>query len=108
MPAVSSIAFVQSVASCSRHPLRYRLTLALLPWSELQAAALVLPTAQPSAAPLVTAIAMKKEKSHKAMRHHGKRHHKGKRAHSKGPGRCGTHMYYSKKHGHCMDARKKK
>jgi hypothetical protein len=84
------------------------LTLALLPWSELQAAALVLPTAQPSAAPLVTAIAMKKEKSHKAMRHHGKRHHKGKRAHSKGPGRCGTHMYYSKKHGHCMDARKKK
>jgi hypothetical protein len=84
------------------------LTLALIPWSELQAAPLVAPGAQPSVAPLAIAVAEKKEKKHKAMRHHRKRHHKGKRAHSKGPGRCGANMYHSKKHGRCMDARDKK
>ena len=35
-----------------------------------------------------------------------KRHH-GKHAMSKGPGTCGTYMYYSKKGHKCMDARKK-
>ena len=41
---------------------------------------------------------------HKAKRHR-MGHRKGKRAGSKGPGRCGTNMYYKK--GKCMDARNK-
>ena len=33
---------------------------------------------------------------------------KGKKAKSKGPGKCGTYMYYSKKAKKCVDARNKK
>jgi hypothetical protein len=87
------------------------LTLALLSLSQLHAATLLGPGSQPGALPLTTSVAMSKEhKTHKMMRHHRKhhhRHHKGKRMHSKGPGRCGANMYFSKKHGRCMDARLK-
>jgi hypothetical protein len=47
-----------------------------------------------------------KAKSAKKGRKMAKRHH-GKHAMSKGPGSCGTYMYYSKKGGKCMDARAK-
>jgi hypothetical protein len=38
------------------------------------------------------------------MHHHHHHHH---RMMSKGPGRCGENMYYSRKAGHCLDARDK-
>jgi hypothetical protein len=82
--------------------------------SQLNAAPFVGPSEPPGVSIPTTNVAEKKEgkehKAHKAKAHHRMRHHmhrKGKRMHSKGPGRCGTHMYYSRKHGHCMDARKK-
>jgi hypothetical protein len=46
---------------------------------------------------------MKRKGKRSAMR----RHRKGKHMRSKGPGRCGSYMYHSRKHGRCMDARKK-
>ena len=70
------------------------LAVAPLALSQLNAAAFVGPSGPPGVM-----------RAHHRMRHHA--HHRGKRVHSKGPGRCGTHMYYSRKHGHCMDARKK-
>ena len=91
------------------------LAVAPLALAQLNAAPFVGPSGPPGVSTPTTTVAKKEKegKEHKAdkarahhrMRHH--RHHKGKRMHSKGPGRCGTHMYYSKKHGHCMDARKK-
>jgi hypothetical protein len=91
------------------------LAVAPLALSQLNAAPFVGPSGPPGVSTPTTTVAKKEKegkehKAHKAgahhrMRHH--RHHKGKRMHSKGPGRCGTHMYYSRKHGHCMDARKK-
>ena len=47
-----------------------------------------------------------KSKAAKKGKKMAKRHH-GKHAMSKGPGTCGTYMYYSKKGHKCMDARKK-
>jgi hypothetical protein len=38
---------------------------------------------------------------------HTRMHKMGKHAKSKGPGRCGTFMYWSRKGHHCMDATKK-
>jgi ABC-type Zn2+ transport system substrate-binding protein/surface adhesin len=83
--------------------------------AQLNAAPFVGPSGPPGVSTSTTTVAKKgkegkehkahKAKAHHRMRHH--RHHKGKRMHSKGPGRCGMHMYYSRKHGHCMDARKK-
>jgi hypothetical protein len=53
---------------------------------------------------LTQTVAVKKGKStHKSH----KMHKMGKRAKSKGPGRCGTMMYWSRKGHHCMDASKK-
>jgi len=85
---------------------------ALLLFPELKAAAVVGLSPQPSTASPVTPAAMKKEKEHnehKMMRHHRVHHmqRKGRRMHSKGPGRCGVNMYYSRKEGHCKDARLK-
>jgi len=89
------------------------LAVAPLALSQLNAAPFVGPSG-PSGVSIPTMTVAKKEgkehKEHKARAHHRMRHHmhhKGKRMHSKGPGRCGTHMYYSRKHGHCVDARKK-
>jgi hypothetical protein len=48
---------------------------------------------------------MHKMKHHRMGRH--MRHRMGKHARSKGPGRCGMNMYYSRKMHHCMDARSK-
>jgi hypothetical protein len=79
------------------------IAVAFSPLSELQAAALVGPGAQPAAENLTHVVAAKKQKgkSHATKKHH--------RMHSKGgaskAGRCGVNMYYKK--GKCMDARKK-
>ena len=68
-----------------------------------------------SAAPLgsdtLTQTVKAEKKGHKSTaakkgKKMAKRHH-GKHATSKGPGTCGTYMYYSKKGHKCMDARKK-
>ena len=48
----------------------------------------------------------RKSKSAKKGKRVAKRHH-GKRAMSKGPGSCGTYMYYSMKNHKCLDARAK-
>jgi len=86
------------------------LAVAPLALAQLNAAPFVGPSGPPGVSTPTMTIAKKakegkEHKAHHRMRHH--RHHKGKRMHSKGPGRCGVHMYYSRKHGHCMDARKK-
>jgi len=74
-----------------------------------EAATLGHPGSQPAAASLTQLVQAKekKAKSHKAKRHHRK-HKSAKHAKSKGPGGCGTNMYYSRKAGKCMDARSKK
>jgi hypothetical protein len=91
------------------------LAVAPLALSQLNAAPFAGPSGPPSVSIPTTTVADKEKegkehKAHKARVHHRMRHrmhHKGKRMHSKGPGRCGMHMYYSRKHGRCMDARKK-
>ena len=74
-----------------------------------EAATLGHPGSQPAAASLTQLVQAKekKAKSHKAKRHHRK-HKSAKHAKGKGPGGCGTNMYYSRKAGKCLDARAKK
>ena len=73
------------------------IAIAFSPLSDLQAAMFVNPGSQPGTGNLAHVVKAKKK---------GKK--KGKHAKSKGPGRCGTYMYYSKKTHKCMDARAKK
>lgn len=71
------------------------IAIAFSPLTELQAATFVSPDTKVSSDNVTHQIAKKK----KAKK-------KGKKAKSKGPGRCGTYMYYKK--GKCVDARSKK
>jgi hypothetical protein len=82
---------------------------AVSPLAQIEAATLGHPGSQPAAASLTQLVQAKekKAKSHKAMRHHRK-HKSAKHAKGKGPGGCGTNMYYSRKAGKCLDARAKK
>ena len=48
----------------------------------------------------------RKSKSAKKGKKMARKHH-GKHAMSKGPGTCGTYMYYSMKNHKCLDARAK-
>ena len=75
--------------------------LAFAPLAELKAAMPAGPGSKVSADTLTQTVAKKKRATKKGKR-------KGKRAHSKGPGRCGSNMYFSRKAHHCMDARNKK
>jgi hypothetical protein len=75
--------------------------IAFSPLTELQAATFASPDTKVSSDNVTHQIAKKKSKK-KA----GKK--KGKKAKSKGPGRCGTYMYFSKKAKKCVDARSKK
>jgi hypothetical protein len=77
------------------------IAIAFSPLPELQAATFVNPGSQPGTENLTQTIAKKKGKK-KAKKK------KGKKAKSKGPGRCGTFHYYSKKAKKCVDARNKK
>ena len=82
------------------------------PLSDLRAATFVSPGSQPGTENLAQSVKMKRKgKMMHKMKHHrmGRhmRHRMGKHARSKGPGRCGMHMYHSRKHGRCMDARNK-
>ena len=76
------------------------IAIAFSPLPELQAATFVSPGSQPGTENLAQVVKAKK-KAKKGKR--GKR--KGKRAKSKGPGKCGTYMYHSKKKRKCVDAR---
>ena len=76
------------------------IAIAFSPLPELQAATFVSPGSQPGTENLAQVVKAKK-KGKKGKR--GKR--KGKRAKSKGPGKCGTYMYYSKKKRKCVDSR---
>ena len=76
------------------------IAIAFSPLPELQAATFVNPGSQPSTDNLIETVKMKKKGKKK-----GKKRHKGKRAKSKGPGKCGTYMYWSKKKKRCRDAR---
>jgi hypothetical protein len=82
---------------------------AFSPLSDLQAAGLVGPGSKLEADG-VTHVVKAKKKGKKAVKKgkKGKKAKRGKRAKSKGPGRCGTYMYYSKKSRKCLDARNKK
>ena len=73
------------------------IAIAFSPLPDLQAAMFVHPGTQPGTENLVHVVKAKK-KSKK----------KGRYAKSKGPGSCGTYMYYSGKTHKCMDARAKK
>jgi hypothetical protein len=76
------------------------IAIAFSPLPELQAATFVSPGSQPGTENLAQVVKAKK-KGKKGKK--GKR--KGKRAKSKGPGKCGTYMYYSKKKRKCVDSR---
>ena len=78
------------------------IAIAFSPLPELQAATFVNPGSQPGTDNLTQVVKAKK----KGMTKKGKKR-RGKRAKSKGPGKCGTYMYWSKKKRRCMDARKK-
>ena len=75
------------------------IAIAFSPLPELQAATFVNPGSQPGTDNLAQVVKAKK----KGKKKRGKR--KGKRAKSKGPGKCGTYMYFSKKKRKCVDAR---
>jgi acetaldehyde dehydrogenase (acetylating) len=77
------------------------IAIAFSPLTSLQAATFAGPGTKVSADTLTQTVAAKKSMKKKG----GKR--KGKRAKSKGPGHCGTMMYWSKKGRKCMDATKK-
>lgn len=83
------------------------IAIAFSPLPELQAATFVNPGSQPGAEDMTHAVKMKKKAKKKGKKKAGKKR-RGKRAKSKGPGRCGTYMYFSKKAKKCMDARNKK
>jgi hypothetical protein len=68
--------------------------------TKLQAASPVDPGLRHSAGQLVATV--KATTAHKAGTRHHRQHVAGK-----GPGSCGTYMYYSGKSHKCMDARKK-
>jgi hypothetical protein len=77
------------------------IAIAFSPLTELRAATFVSPDTNVSTDNLTQTVAKKKAKKK------GKKK-KGKKAKSKGPGKCGTYMYYSKKARKCLDARNKK
>lgn len=77
------------------------IAIAFSPLTELQAATFVSPDTKVSSDNVTHQIAKKKGKKKKGKK-------KGKKAKSKGPGKCGTYMYYSKKAKKCVDARNKK
>ena len=79
------------------------IAIAFSPLPELQAATFVNPGSQPGTENLAHVVKAKKGKK-KAKKKKGKKK-KGKRAKSKGPGKCGAYMYYSKKKKKCVDAR---
>ena len=72
------------------------IAIASSPLSDLRAATFVSPSSRPETNNLTHVVKAKKNKK------------KSKHAKSKGPGTCGTYMYYSKKTHQCMDARAKK
>lgn len=84
------------------------IAIAFSPLPELQAATFVNPGSQPAAQDMSHAVKMKKKTAKKAGKKKAGKKRRGKRAKSKGPGRCGTYMYFSKKARKCMDARNKK
>ena len=81
------------------------IAVAFSPLPELQAATFVNPGSQPGTDNLTQAVKMKKKGYRKAGKRKMGKRKRGRRAASKGPGRCGTNMYYKK--GKCMDARSK-
>jgi len=76
---------------------------AFSPIADLQAASFA-PGSQPGIDNLTQTVAAKKSVKKKRGK---KAKRRGKRARSKGPGKCGAYMYYSKKGRKCMDSRKK-
>ena len=79
------------------------LAIAAAPVAKLQAAGFVSPDARPQAEGLMQVVKAKKAKKAKMARAKAKR--SGRVARSRGPGRCGENMYFSK--GKCVDARNK-
>jgi hypothetical protein len=72
--------------------------------AKLQAASLADPGLRQSAGHLVQTV----KATHKTAAKTGKRHHRRVASKGgKGPGRCGTYMYFSGKTHKCMDARAK-
>jgi hypothetical protein len=78
------------------------IAIAFSPLPELQAATFVSPDTRAQVDSLTHAVKAKKK-----GKKYGKKRRKGKRAKSKGPGKCGAYMYWSKKRKRCLDARKK-
>ena len=78
------------------------IAIAFSPLPELQAAVLSPGSGPQVDSSLQTVKAKRSMKKHKRHR----KHRRGKRARSKGPGMCGTYMYWSKKKRKCEDKRK--
>jgi hypothetical protein len=81
------------------------IAIAFSPLPDLQAAVLS-PGSQPQSDNVVQSVKAKKGMKKYKKKKRGKR--RGKRARSKGPGKCGTYKYWSKKRHRCVDARLKK
>jgi hypothetical protein len=79
------------------------IAIAFSPLPELQAAVLS-PGSQPQSDNVIETVKAKKKMKKKRGKRAKKR--RGKRAKSKGPGRCGAYMYWSKKSRKCEDKRK--
>ena len=85
------------------------IAIAFSPLCGLQAATFVHPGSQPAMDNLTIDVkAEKKGKKAKKKKAKKAKKKKGKKAKGKGPGACGTYMYWSKKTHKCMDARSKK
>lgn len=86
------------------------LAIAFSPLADLRAAPFANATARLGSDTLTQTVKAetkaRKHRSAKKGNRVAKRHH-GKRAASKGPGTCGTYMYYSMKNHKCLDARAK-
>jgi hypothetical protein len=83
------------------------IAIALSPVQELQAASLLSPGSQPAADNMTYTVQAKKAAKKKAAKKGKAKAKKAKsKSKKKGPGRCGTGMYWKK--GKCEDASKKK
>jgi hypothetical protein len=83
------------------------IAIAFSPLSDLQAAGLVGPGSKLDVDGVTHVVKAKKGKTVKAAKKGKMGKKRGKRAKSKGPGKCGTYMYFSKKARKCLDARNK-
>jgi uncharacterized low-complexity protein len=98
------------ISKTSIGALALALAIAFSPFADLRAAPFANSAARLGSDTLTqTVTAETKARKHRSAKKGNKvaRRHHGKHAMSKGPGKCGTYMYYSTKKNKCLDARAK-